>query len=160
MKTIVYKSNPLVNRDGWGAGPWDDEPDKVQFLDEETGLPCLIKRNHFGALCGYVGIPSTHPLFEVDYNGAYQRGFEPSMELTFSDLCSPHGEGEEGQVICHVVEAGEDDHIWWFGFDCAHAHDISPGMRMVEYPGATYKTIQYVEHEVKVLAHQLKEFSL
>lgn len=43
-------------------GAWMQEPDKVQFEDPETGLPCLIVRNQMGALCGYVGVGPGHPL--------------------------------------------------------------------------------------------------
>jgi hypothetical protein len=43
------------------AGPWDNEPDKAQWIDEATGLDCLIVRNKMGSLCGYVGVASDHP---------------------------------------------------------------------------------------------------
>lgn len=44
------------NRVKWGPGPWDGEPDKMQWTDPATGLDCLIVRNTLGALCGYVGV--------------------------------------------------------------------------------------------------------
>lgn len=28
----------------WGTGPWVGEPDKAQWEDETTGLPCLALR--------------------------------------------------------------------------------------------------------------------
>jgi hypothetical protein len=43
---------------------WDNEPDRVEF--ESLGLPCLIVRNPFGALCGYVGVPEGHPWYYKD----------------------------------------------------------------------------------------------
>lgn len=51
----------------WPEGPWDDEPDKVQFADAETGYPCLIVRGILGNLCGYVGVPSSHPWYGLVY---------------------------------------------------------------------------------------------
>lgn len=30
------------DKSDWPRGEWDNEPDKVQFQDEATGLPCLI----------------------------------------------------------------------------------------------------------------------
>jgi hypothetical protein len=50
----------------WGPGPWQDEPDRVDF--EHAGLPCAIIRNlHVtGSLCGYVGVPDSHPWWGKD----------------------------------------------------------------------------------------------
>jgi hypothetical protein len=48
-------------------GEWDNEPDKIQFFEPYSAYTCLIVRNQFGALCGYVGIPETHPYFEKGY---------------------------------------------------------------------------------------------
>ena len=40
----------------WGQGPWDDEPDRVDF--EHAGFPCLLLRNpRLGQWCGYVAVP-------------------------------------------------------------------------------------------------------
>ena len=49
-------------------GPWDDEPDKVQWVDPTTGLDCLMHRNHMGAWCGYVGVPEGHKFYGVGYS--------------------------------------------------------------------------------------------
>lgn len=57
-----------IDKSEWDRGPWDDEPDKVQWVDEVAGLDCLIVRNRGGALCGYVGVPGGHPLFGVGYS--------------------------------------------------------------------------------------------
>lgn len=60
METIEYRT---VDKSKWGDGPWQDEPDKKQWRDPETGLPCLIVRGPGGALCGYVGVPANSPAF-------------------------------------------------------------------------------------------------
>lgn len=73
--------------------------------------------------------------------------------------------------VCHVAAAGEPDHVWWFGFDCAHAGDYCPKyarlssiipVRRCEgidgekpWPAETYKTVKYVTAEVERLAKQL-----
>src|SRR5437764_13906827 len=45
-----------------GPGPWDGEPDKLQWIDCGTGYDCLIVRAvHHGRLCRYVGLPPSHP---------------------------------------------------------------------------------------------------
>lgn len=66
-------------------GPWHSEPDKVQWVDEDTGLDCLIVRNGLGALCGYVGLPEGHRLFAECYDGMDDIGVHGG--LTFSGYC-------------------------------------------------------------------------
>lgn len=132
------------------------EPDKRQWIDVETGLPCLIVRGGGGALCGYVGISKSHPYFEKSYNDV---DVDVHGGLTFSEHCMPHKDNPE-RGICHIVEDGDDDNIWWLGFDCGHSGDIHPGYKH-HYSGgygySSYKDIGYVAHEVKKLAKQLKE---
>ena len=71
MQTIEYKT---VDKSNWERGEWDNEPDKKQWLDEATGLPCLIVRAPVtGSLCGYVGIAPEHPLFAIGYDKSKPR---------------------------------------------------------------------------------------
>jgi hypothetical protein len=65
MQLIEYRD--VVDKAGWQAGPWNDEPDKIQWQDELTGLPCLIVRGSVGALCGYVGVNPGHPWHGLSY---------------------------------------------------------------------------------------------
>lgn len=58
MSERIYTT---MDKSTWGDGPWQHEPDKVQWTDEATGLPCLAVRNRFGAWCGYVGVDEDHP---------------------------------------------------------------------------------------------------
>lgn len=41
-----------IDKTTWGEGPWQHEPDRVDWYDEGTGLPCLMIRNAIGAWCG------------------------------------------------------------------------------------------------------------
>lgn len=188
------------------AGPWDAEPDKVQWIDEETGLDCLIVRNRLGALCGYVGVGPDHPYHGIEYNECMQGcstttfgetlpsipgmesvpmpdslaekefypcyGHAPESNLdvhggiTFSGFCQP-GDEEDVERICHIPEPGRPDNVFWFGFDCAHAYDLAPGMVALDrklgldkkYPTAhdedVYRDIEYVKGEITQLAKQL-----
>ena len=44
--------------------PWESEPNNAEWVDEDTGYKCRITRHdHFGHLCGYVGISKSHPLY-------------------------------------------------------------------------------------------------
>lgn len=152
--------------DEFGPGPWlwDGEPDKAQWVDEATGLDCLLVRGPMGALCGYVGVDRTHTAYGKDYDDmdVYVHG-----GLTFANRCdeaNPHG-------ICHIPLKGRPADIWWLGFDCSHGWDIIPRMLMHErdlpnYPKmpnlpwpdgrhSSYKNVAYVMGECKELAAQL-----
>lgn len=154
MKTIEYRN---VDKSEWSRGQWDDEPDKVQFSDEATGLPCLIVRGPSGALCGYVAVPEGHRFYKQSYEAC---DVEVHGGLTFASHCS-HGAEDSG--ICHIPEPGEPDNVWWLGFDCAHSGDYCPAYsryRSVDglfeiHSFETYKDIDYVRHEVAELAAQI-----
>lgn len=154
-------------------GPWSDEPDKAQWIDEATGLDCLIVRNGMGALCGYVGLPPEHPWHRKGYSECLKGSdcgedwcYEHSPDgavrvhggLTFASSCSE----ERVEGICHVPQPGRPHDVWWFGFDCAHAGDLTPasakhGLRI--YADDTYRDVAYVKAECASLAQQLAAVS-
>lgn len=151
MKTLEYRT---VDKSGWGDGPWQSEPDKKQWLDPATQLPCLIVRNLSGVLCGYVGVAPGHPLYGLPYDDC--EDLDVHGGLTFSGAC---GHGDEAKSICHVPGNGEPDTVWWFGFDCAHAYDLSPNPRCRVFglsKEEVYRDVVYVTAEVEKLALQLK----
>lgn len=155
MQTIEYRT---IDKSSWPRGAWDSEPDKRQWLDEATGLPCLIVRNgpELGALCGYVGVPKGHPAHGKEYDDV---SVDVHGGLTFASGCS---HGAEDREICHKVEPGEPDDVWWLGFDCAHLGDVCPGMQRyarLSYGHDTYKDFDYVVREVQRLAKQLSELN-
>ncbi len=143
-----------VDKGEWGPGPWMDEPDKVQWRDEVTGLPCLAKRNPLaGNWCGYVGVEQGHPFFEVWYGDGPEDEVAVHGGLTFSAACQ---EGPEATTICHVPEPGESDHVWWLGFDCGHAFDFAPGLgHQLASQREEYRSLDYVRGECASLAGQL-----
>lgn len=138
----------LVPRDEWPPGPWDDEPDKAQWSDQATGLPCLVVRSHSGgAWCGYVGLRPGHPWrmvkriedIDVDVHGGLTYGPAPCADL-----------------ICHITR--DEDDVEWIGFDCGHAEDASPydfGRRRSW--GGTYRTLAFVRAEIAKLAKFVDE---
>lgn len=155
MQTIEYRT---IDKSTWGIGPWLDEPDKRQWMDEASGLPCLIKRGPSGALCGYVGLPPEHPLFGHDCDGI---DVDVHGGLTYAAPCA-HGE-DEASGICHRPGSGEPDNVHWLGFDCAHWTDLSPYFASLFPNGhmgeiVTYRDLGYVTAEVTSLAAQLKAF--
>lgn len=124
--------------------PWEGEPDYEEWVDEETGYTCEVKRTAMTrSLCGYVTVPEGHPCFDMDYN--------------------------EVDVNVHGGLTYSDDY-GKFGFDCAHAGDLSPGLlrsllRVSKNPAEfiemstrheTYRTFEWVKEETSRLAWQLK----
>lgn len=63
------RSYNTIDKTGWGDGPWQSEPDKMQWRDEATGFACLIVRWPVGALCGYVGVPKMHQVYGLSCDG-------------------------------------------------------------------------------------------
>lgn len=142
-----------IDKTKWGPGPWQDEPDRVEF--EHQGFPCLIVRQRdLGNLCGYVAVPPGHP-----WHGKDAGDVEPSPDvhggLTYADAC--HGD------VCHAPKPGEPDDVWWLGFDCSHLGDVSPGTvsylkeRLIGGGFShhdSYRTVAYARRQCMSLAEQ------
>lgn len=165
----------------WPAGEWDNEPDKIQWQDPATKLPCLIVRNRFGSLCGYVGVSPGHVFYGKRESGClHVPPCDPREEIgcdhslgaqllvhggvTFTDGCqeargeSPEESDEAGRV-CHVPAPGEPGDVWWIGFATANLDDLAPvmlahGFRLLS-PRSKYRNVAYVEREVALLAAQI-----
>lgn len=161
-ETRAYRT--FTEKATWGYGPWIDEPDKMQWRDDATGLACLAVRNRYGAWCGYVGVPPTHPLHGVDYFDDRLLDADVHGGLTYCGDCE---HGDEATAICHVPAAGEPDDVWWLGFDCGHTCDYTPGRRSIleeslamrgvprDDSSTAYRTLDYVRGEVARLAQFL-----
>ena len=160
---IKHVQTGLINRAGWDAGPWDDEPDRIQWTDDATGLPCLILRNRSGAWCGYVGVAIDHPWASAEYGSDIPADVHGGV--SYRAAC----DGDPQTGICHVPEPGQPDHAFWIGFDCQHCYDFAPGAaareraymprhlqarlgEMVEY-----RDERYARAETRKLAAQAKE---
>jgi len=147
---MTTEKEHVVDRTGWPPGPWDNEPDKIQFKTK-SGLPALIVRNRGGALCGYVGVTKGHPYFDiVDETSA---DLDVHGGITYGGKCSGN--------ICHVPEPGEPDDVYWLGFDCAHVGDFFPSdaafvkKHSPLFDGNKYRDVAYVHAECERLAEQL-----
>lgn len=181
-------TNPEIDKSGWGDGPWQNEPDKIHWIDPATDLDILMVRHpEAGHWCGYVGVTEGHPAFEAGYYSSDENGKTVDLDVhggvTYAAFCQ---EGEDPAVgICHVPFPGRPDHVWWIGFDFSHMHDISPGREMRDrqrYERAlaeddmesadiwnpdkpwkrqeVYRDRDYVENECREAAKQLKEMAV
>lgn len=154
-----------MDKSSWGAGPWQSEPDRLQWTDPATGLVCLIQRAPVtGALCGYVGVPPGHRYHGAEYN-------EIDVEVHYGLTYAAHCDGDPEHGICHVPAPGEPDDVWWLGFDCSHLlGDVSPKINATlkdighkfsahvsAYVGQedVYRDIAYVRRECERLAAQI-----
>jgi hypothetical protein len=145
----------LMDKTAWGSGPWQQEPDKVQWTDPRTGFACLIVRNEVGSLCGYVGVPEGHPWHGMSCWDLSELNSIP-VTLDYSNECAGD---PEGPTICHVAAAGEPETLWWLGFHCSHAFDLSPALLALPillperlFKNQTYRPIEYVKATCTVLA--------
>lgn len=154
METRDFKP---IDRTGWPPGPWDDEPDRIEWIDEATGQPCLMRRNGFGVWCGYTAVNPGHPLHGVSYTELWDNdtiSLDVHGGITYTDFCADE--------ICHVPQPGEPDDVFWWGFDCGHYYDTAPGMvakGYPPYPNSVYRDVAYVREQVTHLARQLADLS-
>lgn len=155
----MHATELAVDKSSWGEGPWQTEPDRVDFV--HAGLACLALRHpDHGFWCGYVGVPREHP----DYGKQPEEGVDADVHggLNYGDVCSG--------PICHVPQPGMPADVWWLGFDCGHLCDLAPGriarlrILSVSFPGLpdlpampreVYRDLPYVRREIKRLADQL-----
>ena len=91
-------------------------------------------------LCGYVGIPEGHILFNVNDLGDLP--IECHGGITF---CGFH---------CNI---NLPQNIRWLGFDCAHVHDLVMRgfIKNGAFSGDTYRDLEYVYNEVKSIVDQI-----
>lgn len=154
-------STRTSNKRTWPDGPWQSEPDEINWLDKKSRLWCRIKRNRIGALCGYVRIAKKHPCYGKSYNGAedyynltegqiwWRKYVKRDVKYFVSEI-RVHG----GLTFANYWDGG-----FWFGFDCAHAGDFCPKIDDV-VPGMignVYRDISYVKVQTTNLARKLAE---
>lgn len=175
-----------IDKSTWGDGPWQHEPDRIEWRDGDYTL--LMLRNRHGAWCGYVGVHPGHPWHGDDYSREHDDHYcedddctahlvadiEVHGGITFSEACmKPRGDEDRRSLVCHTRAPGEPDDVWWVGFDCLHFMDIGPALEAtiraayakdgsvrpeIEDPfGApTYKTLAYATAEVESMLAQAK----
>ena len=116
-----------------------------------AGLRAVVIMTELGHRCGYVGVPSEHKLFGVDYD---EVDVEVHGGLTYSSGISEY--------------PVEDSKLWWLGYDCAHLGDqVVPeyiAAQKEKYPDKSFmwrddmgihRTLAYCERECESLAEQL-----
>lgn len=162
-----------LDRSQWPKGPWDDEPDILEWIDEDSGLNCKMLRGPGGHWCGYVGVPKGHPAFGMSYDPIEYETIPEPVEFWRRHV-TKRVEYAVRELEAHgglTYAATENDGLHWFGFDCAHSDDLCPayestwaslkkhglslrGMRLT-FDEAVYRDLKFVKNECRELAAQL-----
>lgn len=158
----------------------------VEKVGEFEDFTSVVIMTDMGHRCGYVGIPSYHPLFGKPYNkgtevltkmlkrvkkgsigkrGAISLfcwdGKKASPEIVFN----VHG-GLTFSGGCGKGYPIKKKSTWWFGYDCAHAGDgkdlsvVSEALREIheKFPREDpIRSLEYCIKECESLAEQLRE---
>ena len=150
-----------------------NEPDF--YFEDREGYHLFAMRNGMKAWCGYVGVPSTHPLFGKECD---ERIAVPDRREIKIDKISPIAQlleatkPDDGKISLDVlinIHGGitfsgkrryGNPALWYFGFDCSHYNDLTPyelyrhkNNRLTE---GTYRTLHYVKSEINTLFLALK----
>lgn len=146
------------------------ELERTEWVEEQTGYRCVAFLNMMEVWVGYVEVPPEHPWFgwsTHEYDESATFGIRRLHEHDAIDELHVHG----GITFCGIP-AGCEEGTWWFGFDCNHAWDISPGLDRqlgaLGFPSdaeiyaqhepwmrPTFKDLSYVKGECSLLAAQL-----
>ena len=116
---------------------WLDEPNKKEF--EHAGFKCLILRDKFLFLGGYVGLEETHPYYGKHFK---DMNIKIHQGLTYSG----RGDGER-----------RAKGPWWVGFYCDRPGDFVPARPYPDRGGEVYRDYEYVLENTKLLAEQLAQ---
>ena len=152
-----------------GEGPWDNEADKIAWIDERTGIPCIILRQTNGTLSGYAAVEPGHPLYGYNHDAIPSELRVVSHGgLNYAEACNQTM--PEAVSVCHVEPPkrphsdmpdrfAHDGDLWWFGFDTNHAYDFVPNERIPQgqriHDGKVYRDQAYAYRECIKLAAQL-----
>ncbi len=115
-------------------GPWDDEPDELRWIDDQTGFRCYAVRSWLGVWCGYVSVGSLHPWFE-----------KSCEEL--GEIAVHGGLSFAGRFNGSIPKA------WLVGFDCGHVFGYFPALHGPSEVTA-YRDINYVRSQCGRLAQE------
>lgn len=119
-------------------------PDHVLSTGEHEGFQWLVLHNTMGYRWGFICVPKGHPWYGVDYKNIH---LDVHGGLTFCAFDEPSD-----------PRASSD--AYWLGFDCAHAGDAQdlslPWKVVMDHPGDTIRTQEYVESECRSLCEQAK----
>lgn len=154
---------------------WETEPDEL-WINE---CVCL-RRSHLGHWCGYVGVGLSHPLYGKQPEDLVPKpdSFDAREYDTVRTPVIPlmlFASREDLEAGLTRLDLALDVHggvtwagpahwgaspLWWIGFDCGHANDMSPETNSY-YDNEEllafkkYRNLEYAKKEVLGLARQI-----
>lgn len=173
MSVIEYIDETSIDKSTWGPGPWQDEPDKREWVQGDFICQAL-RHKRYGNFCGYVGVDERHRLhgegydFEIPIDEKFEsRKFDGDRTNIIDLLCaslareghvrlSLYCDVHWGLTFANTFPDGEWPGHWFFGFDCGHCDDLQPGMKTRFDGHGKYRALGYVQHEIGRLAEQLE----
>lgn len=119
--------------------------------------------------CGYVAVGPDHPLFGVNYNEETDVLIPPDenetvgkrspiilLSLSFGGpLTVPDVVMDVHGGLTYSEQDENDPNLWWFGFDCAHAGDLTMTHIKHDFTEGEFRSLEYVIEECESLAEQL-----
>lgn len=97
--------------------------------DPDTGYQYEIRMNFCGCYCGYVALPSLHPLYGAKLEDERIYELDVHGGVTYSDILNLAADDES-----HAL-----DTAWCIGFDTAHMSDYQPLATSLYYANPMYK---------------------
>ncbi len=90
------------------------------WLDEKSGLPCLMLLGQRGEGMGYVGVPPDHPYYDIDTD---LLNLKAHGGIAFANEVF---RAEEGSPFSRLFSVYSGDSLYVFGFDCGRGGDFVP----------------------------------
>ena len=128
------------------------------MIKQYKGVDYIVTIGPLGSYVAYIKIPDEHPWNKLVDKKREVGSLEREISVGYEDIpLDVHG----GLTFAGFFE--EERNIWWFGFDCAHSQDFSPGIASMlrssglPSPHETYRDLNYVKKECIGLASRLAE---
>ena len=134
--------------------------DEFQWIDQETGFRCCIRRHpRYGTLNGYIGLPPGHPGYGQDPNKAgneFWWDYSVHGGLSFGGYMN-NPEYPKTKGTWSGSKFPEENNLWWIGFDCHHAGDAVPSSVDHIVGFNEYRDIGFVRIQIEGLIEELEE---
>lgn len=137
-KEIFTERNHFPFSLEWGW-EWETEPD-VKYFKYKDFMCVILKHRYFLHFCGYVHSHKRVSKSDVcEFNVHGGLNFRKKGNLFPSPDLPPYSK-------------------WWYGFDCGHCYDLSPGGTIDA--DQTYRNFEFVQNEIKKLCDQLEIYKI
>lgn len=150
---MLYLETYVYDKAGWTAGQWSSEPDKVQWQDPLSGIPCLIVRQR-GLWSSYAGLNQTYTIYGQTASALDALLIVGGLEVTYAAVADNSG---RPLAIVHTPEAGEPGGLWWVGVGACHDSELlTDEDPMLGVDDETYRNMRYAMGISQALAEEMR----